>query len=142
MIQNFFTNVFKKNTIQKEYQTPSWKSLSTSNAKLRSKICFGDVVVVKVKVKTKKKTSVTRCVGTVCYIGYPFPASTVRYGINLRNANGDHNGTLNLDRKGRIASKRRGKPRKFFIAKQNHGIIVKQEKIVEIQRSFVHLSKQ
>ena len=100
------------------------------------KICIGDRVKVTTSdggLKGKK--------GVVLYIGYPYPGRGIRYGINLKTAKGHNDGSLRIDKSGKVRKsmtfknfgKKQTKKRQFFKAKKNHGIFVKKEDINEVE---------
>eukprot|EP00485_Elphidium_margaritaceum_P022907 CAMPEP_0202710608 /NCGR_PEP_ID=MMETSP1385-20130828/22566_1 /ASSEMBLY_ACC=CAM_ASM_000861 /TAXON_ID=933848 /ORGANISM="Elphidium margaritaceum" /LENGTH=1085 /DNA_ID=CAMNT_0049370179 /DNA_START=85 /DNA_END=3342 /DNA_ORIENTATION=+ len=97
-----------------------------------SKICIGD----KVKITTKNG-KLTQEKGTVEYIGYPFPGQHAQYGINLKSAKGQNDGSLYVDLKtGKVVRKnrKRAKKRKFFKVEKKHGVFVELDEIVAIDR--------
>ena len=97
-------------------------------------ICVGDKVIV------NKGGNLMDEHGTVMYIGYPFPDHGVRYGIKLQSAKGDNDGSIVFDIKtGKRADKRHWKrwkkrlrKRRYFTAKKNHGVFVKEKEIENI----------
>ena len=114
--------------------TPTIRSVQSSRG---PSICVGDKVIV------NKGSDLMHLPGTVMYIGYPFPDHGVRYGIKLQNpikSDLTNDGSIVFDKKtGKRAGKRHWKrlakllrKRRYFTAKKNHGVFVKEEDISDI----------
>ena len=119
-------------------QPAATRNRANSTTRHDVKICVGD----RVKVTTADRRLKDK-LGAVLYIGYAYPGRGIRYGVNLlHSTKGQNNGCLMLDIKtGKLAKvkhihkyRKHLKKRKFFKAKNKHGIFLRKEEIVTIER--------
>lgn len=114
----------------------------TAEKQSKLDICVGDKVIINTAA-TKSSPGLVDERAVVMYIGYPFKGHTVRYGVKLEHsANGDNDGSQWIHKKtGKITHKKhlinsykkRHQKRRFFRAKDNHGMFVKRDEISSLE---------